>query len=134
MEGVGQPRFERLPDEELIRLALEAIGDRDAGRLGALVADDVRVRTGRGLHEGRDAVDRWAQKRYEHLDRRWALDELRPLGEGWLGRGRAEYAWREDGRVADSTPAWFSFRLGPAGLTELGFHDEEAAARAALGG
>ena len=133
MAGVEQPRFERLPDEETIRLTLEALSDRDVPRLQTLLADDIRVRTGRGVHEGREAIARWSQKTYDHLVRRWALEELRPLGTGWLGRGRAEYAWREDGEVADSSPVWFSFELSGRGLSELGIHDDEPAALAALG-
>ena len=132
MAGVEQPRFDRLPDEETIRLVLEAISDRDDARLQALVADDVRVVTGRGVHEGREAVGRWSQKSYDHLVRRWTLEGLRRFGEGWLGRGRAEYAWRDTGETADAATVWFSFELGPGGLRELGIHDDEPAALAAL--
>ena len=132
MTGVEQPRFERLPDEETIRLVLEALSDRDVPRLQALVADDVRVVTGRGAHEGREAVARWAQKTYDHLYRRWALEGLRRFGSGWLGSGRAEYAWRDSDETADASPVWFSFELGPGGLSRLGIHDDEPAALAAL--
>ena len=132
MAGDEQPRFERLPDEETIRLALEAISDRDAERLQSLLADDIRVITERSVHSGREAVARWSQKAYDHLERRWALEELRQLGEGWIGRGQAQYAWRDSGEVADASPVWFSFRLGPGGLSELAIHADEAAAAATL--
>lgn len=132
MAGEQRPRFERLPDEETIRLALEAISDQDADRLQPLLADEIRVVTERAVHSGREAVARWSAKAYDHLVRRWALEELRPLGEGWIGRGQAQYAWRESGEVADASVVWFHFRLGPGGLSELGIHADEAGATAAL--
>jgi ketosteroid isomerase-like protein len=65
---------------EILRLALEAISDRDADRLAALLAPDVTVRTGRASHEGADAVRAWARKGYDHLDRRYVLEAIDEVG------------------------------------------------------
>ncbi len=124
--------------EEIVRLALEAISDRDAERLRPLLAPGVSVHTGRGSHEGDDAVLAWARKGYEHLDRRWRLESLEPApGRGGedgtlLGRGRVEYVWRESGEVGDTVPIFLLLRLDGQRLARLEVFDELEAALAAL--
>jgi hypothetical protein len=121
-----------LPPEELVELALEAIGDRDPERLRPLLSPRIRITTGRGTHEGTAAALRWAAKGYEYLDRRFALEELVDLGPGMLGRGRVEYVWRDSGEVGDARPAFFTFTLSDGLLAGLTLHDDEQSARAAL--
>jgi hypothetical protein len=122
-----------LDDEQLIALALEAIGDRAPERLRPLVVADVVVSTARGEHRGVEAAIAWAGKGYEHLDRRYRVDSLEPHGAGLLGTGRVEYVWRESGQVGDSSPAFFAFRLRDGLLAGIGIRDDPDAARVALG-
>lgn len=124
-----------LPVEEMVELALEAIGDRDPERLRPLLDEAVVLRTGRSRYEGIEEVVGWVGKRYEHLERRYPLERLSPEGRGWLGRARVEYVWRESGEVGDSCPIWLSLIVSSGGrIAALGLHDDEASARAALGG
>ncbi len=120
--------------EEIVRLALEAISDRDADRLRPLLAPEVTLRTGRGSHEGDDAVLAWARRGYDHLDRRWVLESLEPAPGGsgeegvLLGRGRVEYVWRESAEVGDSSPVFLLVELDGRRLSRLQvFEDLEAA-------
>lgn len=111
---------------------LEALNDRDAARLAPLVAAEVELTTVKGTRHGREAFLEWSQNEYDHLLRRFLLDEAVLAGRGVLGRGRAQYVWREGGAVADTTPVYLSFVFGGALLCELGLHDTEEEARAAL--
>lgn len=116
--------------EEVVRLALEALSDRDTSRMRPLLADHFTVRTGRASHEGADAALAWARKGYDHLDRRWTLDTLEPApGEGGdqgllIGHGRVEYVWRETGEVADSTPTVLLIALEDGLLGRLEIFDD----------
>jgi hypothetical protein len=125
-------RDSSLPAEQVVTLALEAISDHDGERLEPLLHPSVLIITGRSRHEGAAAASAWASRRYSHLDRRYALDELHPMGKGLLGQGRVEYVWRESGEVGDSTRIFFSFQIEDGRLRELGLHDHEDAARSAL--
>jgi hypothetical protein len=122
-----------LPAEELIELALEAIGEHSPERLRPLIDPEVRVVTERGIHEGADAVLAWAAKGYENLNRRFALDALDPIGTGLLGSGRVEYVWRDTGEVGDASPIFLALRLSGEGLLAgLSLHEERAGAVADL--
>lgn len=121
-----------LPPEQVATLALEAISDHDGERLEPLLGPGVLIITGRSRHEGVAAASAWASKRYRHLDRRYVLDDLRPMGRGLLGHGRVQYVWRESGEVGDSTPIFLSFQVDGGLLSELGLHEDEDSARAAL--
>lgn len=124
----------RLPPTELIELALEAIGDRDVERLRPLLSPEIRIETERAVHEGVEAALAWAAKGYEHLDRRFVVERLEPVGAGLLGRGRTEYVWRESGALGDATPQLFGFRIRGGLLAGLALYGSEPEAIAALGG
>lgn len=123
---------------EIVRLALEAISDGDGERLQPLIAPGVTIRTGRASHEGMDAALAWARRGYDHLDRRYVLAGLEPVGDPALGMfvaaARVEYVWRETGEVADSTPLHFAIELRGTLIGRLELHDDEASARRALSG
>jgi hypothetical protein len=121
-----------LPAEQVVTLALEAISDHDGERLEPLLDPAILILTSRSRHEGVAAATAWASKRYRHLDRRYVLDELHPEGKGLLGHGRVQYVWRESGEVGDSTPIYFSLQVEGGRLRELGLHEDEDSARAAL--
>lgn len=117
-----------------IRLLLEAVNDRDLARLRALVPPDFEVVTGRAVHAGAPAVLAWAGRAYEHLERRYAVDRIEPVGSGYLALGRVQYVWRETDEVGDSSPIVFSFELERGRLRRMTLHDDESSARDALGG
>ena len=118
---------------EILRLALEAISDREPDRLATLLTPDVTVRTGRASHEGEDAVRAWARKGYDHLDRRYVLETIEDLGAGsYICRARVEYVWRESGEVGDASRTWLAVELDGALIRRLELHDSEQEARSAL--
>lgn len=121
-----------LPPEQVVTLALEAISDHDGERLEPLLDPGIQIVTARSRHEGVAAASAWASKRYRHLDRRYVVDELHPMGKGFLGQARVEYVWRESGEVGDSTPIFLSLQVEDGRLRELGLHDDADSARAAL--
>ena len=123
-----------LPQRQLIELALEAISDRAPERLQPLLAPDVVIATERGSHAGHEAALEWASKTYEHVDRRFVLDHLEPVGQGLLGEGRVEYVWRESGELGDSTPVFFALQLTDGLLQRLELYDDGRSARSALHG
>lgn len=133
MSGQAAVSVTNLPPEELVGLALEAISDRSPDRLRPLLHPEIRVTNDRGAtYAGPDGALEWAGKRYDHLDRRFVLVAVEPLGDGLLGAGRVEYVWREGGEVGDSAPAYFGFQLRDGLLIALSLHDTEQQARAAL--
>lgn len=97
----------------LARAVLEALSRGDVGEFAALLHREIEIHTARGVTSGRDAAEEWARKRYEHLERRYAIDELRPTAEGVLALVRTQYVWRASGLVGDEEPT----------AIELGFRD-----------
>lgn len=124
-------------DGERARLAteaLEALGRRDAEAFGALVHPEVEIHTSRGVKRGRQAAIEWAGKGYEHLDRRYAIDELHAGEGGWLlAVARVQYVWRDGGEVADESPIGVGFAFRDGAIAELRLIEEVGEALAALG-
>jgi ketosteroid isomerase-like protein len=98
---------------ELARQVLEALSYGDVPGFAALVHPDVEIHTARGVYRGTDEATEWAQKRYEHLERHFALDRLEAKGNEVRARVRTQYVWRESGLVGDEEPA----------VIDLGFAD-----------
>ena len=138
-------------EEDLIALAVEAIGDRDAERLLALMGADAAVITPRGVNRGPEEIAAWVSKSFDHLDRRFVVDRLEPRSGAQPGgenpgggapeeetslaaSGRVDHVWRESQEIGDSTPVAFSFRIASGRITELVVHDDLDAARAWLRG
>lgn len=113
---------------------IEALNDRDAARLGPLLSSEVEIATAKGVRVGRDPAIEWSLADYDHLLRRFLLDEAVAVGEGLLGRARSQYVWKEGGEVADTSPLYLSFEFEGALLARLGLHESEGAARAMLAG
>lgn len=116
----------------LAQAAVEAINSREPGRLGTVLADDVEVVTGRSAHRGKEAAVAWAGKEYNHLVRRFRIDEYRPRGESVLALGSVEYAWSEGEDVADSSPIAIELEFADGRLRRLSLHDDAATALAAF--
>lgn len=93
------------PSAQLARQVLEALSHGDVLAFAALVHPDVEVQTARAVYRGADEATEWAQKRYEHLERHYAIDRLDADGDQVVARVRTQYRWRETGLVGDEEPA-----------------------------
>jgi hypothetical protein len=107
---------------------IEAINSRDHERLAPLLHPEVEVATGRNVHAGPAGVIAWAEKRYDHLVRCYAIDEFRIADERTLALGAVQYVWAEGGEVADSTPIAIEFAFDGALLRLMRLYDDVAAA------
>jgi ketosteroid isomerase-like protein len=99
-------------EEALARRVLAALSRNDTKAFGELAADDIEIHTARGAREGHAEAVAWAANKYDHLQRRYAVDELEAgEGGGVIVRGRTQYVWKEDGQVADETPVAIELRF-----------------------
>ena len=111
-------------EEALARRVLAALSEGDTETFGELAADDVEIHTARGARQGHAEAVAWAANKYDHLQRRYAIDELRGAdGGGVLVRGRTEYVWKDDGAVADSSPVEIVLRFEAGRLALWRFLD-----------
>jgi hypothetical protein len=111
-----------------------AINSRRPERLACVLTDRSAVTTGRNVHAGSEAVSRWARKEYDHLVKRYAIDEYRVEGESVLALGAVQYVWAESGEVGDSSPIALRIELDGECLRDLELHDDTAAALAGFEG
>jgi ketosteroid isomerase-like protein len=89
---------------ELARRVLGALSRGDVQAFAALLHPEIEIRTARGVRRGREEAEEWAQKRYEHLERHYSIDELQVSGEEVLALVRTQYVWRDTGLVGDEEP------------------------------
>jgi ketosteroid isomerase-like protein len=89
---------------DLVRQVLEALSRGDVPGFAALVHPDIEIHTARGVYRGSDAATEWARKKYEHLERHFAIDSLEERGGEVVARVRTQYVWRESGLVGDEAP------------------------------
>jgi ketosteroid isomerase-like protein len=114
------------PSSGLARRVLDALSRGDSAGFAALVHPDVEIHTARGVRRGPREAAAWAASKYEHLERRYEIDELHVAGEHVLVLGRVEYAWREGGKVADSAPVAIALDFEHGLLRRWRFHDDPA--------
>lgn len=117
---------------ELAADLIAAINSRDVDTLGGLLDECSEVVTGRSTHVGPEAIVAWAFKEYDHLLRRYAIDEVRLGDRAVLALGSVQYVWSEDEQVADSSPIALELAFSNGRLRRLHVHDDAAAALAAL--
>ncbi len=98
---------------ELARRALEALSIGDVPDFAAILHPEIEIRTAQTTYLGPEAATEWAQKRYEHLERRFVIDRLEEKGDHVVARVRTQYVWRDSGLVGDEEPA----------VIDLGFRD-----------
>jgi ketosteroid isomerase-like protein len=98
---------------ELARRALEALSIGDVPDFAAILHPEIEIRTAQATYLGPEAATEWAQKRYEHLERHFAIDRLEEKGDHVVARVRTQYVWRDSGLVGDEEPA----------VIDLGFRD-----------
>ena len=88
---------------EVARRILEAISEGDVDAFVALLDPDVEIQTQRGVRRGRDEVARWARSKFEHLERRYEVDEVHTAGTRVVVLPRVQYVWRETRKVGDES-------------------------------
>ena len=88
---------------EVARRILEAISEGDVDGFVALLDPDVEIQTQRGVRRGRDEVARWARSKFEHLERRYEVDEVHTAGTRVVVLARVQYVWRETRKVGDES-------------------------------
>jgi ketosteroid isomerase-like protein len=88
---------------EVARRILEAISVGDVDAFVALLDPDVEIQTQRGVRRGRDEVARWARSKFEHLERRYEVDEVHTAGTRVVVLARVQYVWRETRKVGDES-------------------------------
>lgn len=113
-------------------MIVESINSREPERLAGVLEEASQIVTGRTTHTGPEAISAWARKEYDHLVRRYAIDEYRVGGDSVLALGSVQYCWSESGEVADSTPIAIRIELDGEWLRKLELHDDTAAALAAF--
>jgi hypothetical protein len=118
---------------QLIARIVELINARDVEGIGALLDPGVELMTGRRAWSGVEEFALWLRRSYDHLERRWVIDELEPAGRGWLARARVQYLWSEDRSLGDEAPLVLAFELAGGRLAGLHLCEDEAAGLAALG-
>jgi ketosteroid isomerase-like protein len=90
------------PGPALARRVLDALGRGDVDGFAALLHPDVEIHTARGLRRGTDEAIAWARSAYDHLDRRYEIEEMHVSGERVLVVAQVQYVWRESGEIGDS--------------------------------
>lgn len=119
----------------LARRAIDAINAGEEQALRDLLADDVELNLGRGLRRGPAAVLAWANKQFDHLDRRYAIEEFHPgpATTGAVGVGTVDYLWREENAVGDSSPIALELDFADRRLRRVVVHADPDAALRLLG-
>ncbi|HMC07222.1 MAG TPA: nuclear transport factor 2 family protein [Solirubrobacterales bacterium] len=119
---------------ELAREVLEALSRGDVERFAALLHPQIEIRTARGVRRGLDDAEEWALKRYEHLERRYAIDELRVRGDAVLALVRTQYVWRESGLVGNEEPTAIELEFSDGKLIRWIFREDLAGEPGPAGG
>ena len=91
--------------------AVAAINASDPELIAATFAPLAEIRTGRSIHKGIGAAIAWAEKRYDHLERRYTVAATHTRGDAVLVFGSVEYVWRAEGEVGDSSPIALLFEF-----------------------
>lgn len=110
----------------LARRVLEALSHGDVQSFAALLHPEVEIHTARGVRRGRDEAEEWAQKRYEHLERHYAIDRMDVNGDVVLVLVRAQYVWRDSGLVGDEEPTVIELAFSDGKLIRWTFREDLA--------
>ena len=112
-------------EEELAERVLEALGQDDCEAFGELAGEEIEIHTVRGVRHGHEEAVAWARNKYEHLQRRFAAEQIRPIGPGEvLVTGHTEYVWKETGELADSTAIAIEMRFREGKLVRWRFRED----------
>lgn len=119
-----------LAPDAVAAAVVEAINARRPDRLESLLDERSEVVTGRNTHAGAKAILAWAAKEYDHLVRRYAIDEYRVRDGAVLALGSVQYVWTDGEEVADSSPIAIAIEVSGGRMRRFDLHDDTAAALA----
>jgi ketosteroid isomerase-like protein len=86
---------------EVARRLLAVLGAGDVEAFRELIDPQVEIHTERGVRHGVDEAVRWAARKFEHLQRRYVVDEIQEAGDRVVVLARVQYVWRESDEVGD---------------------------------
>jgi ketosteroid isomerase-like protein len=109
---------------DLARRILEALSLGDVPGFAAMVHPEIEIRTAKTTYLGPEAATEWAQKRYEHLERHYAIDRLEERGDHVIARVRTQYVWRESGLVGDEEPTVIDLAFKEGKLVRWEFRED----------
>jgi ketosteroid isomerase-like protein len=114
------------PSTGRAREVLEALSRGDSERFARLVDPEVEIQTARGVRRGADEAREWASSTYDHLERRYEVEEMHVAGEDVLVLAQVQYVWRESREIGDSTPVAVAMRFVGGKLRSWRVHDDPA--------
>ena len=80
---------------------LAALSEGDVEAFSELIDPGIEIHTQRGVRQGPEEARRWAQTAFDHLVRRYAIEELHEAGNTVVALARVQYVWRESEEVGD---------------------------------
>ena len=120
MTGGGEP------STAIARSVLEALSRGDSEGFARLVHPGIEIHTARGVRRGIDEARRWASSEYDHLDRRYEVDEMHVAGTDVLVLADVQYVWRESGEIGDSSPVAVAMRFEGGLMQRWQVYDDQA--------
>jgi ketosteroid isomerase-like protein len=118
----------------LAKRILEAISEGDVDAFVELLDPEVEIHTQRGVRRGREEVARWARTRFEHLERRYEVDEVHTADNRVAVLARVLYVWRESRKVGDESLVGIVLDLRDGKLLRWRLYDDPMEALEELGG
>jgi ketosteroid isomerase-like protein len=112
----------------LARDVLEALSNGDVDAFAARVHPDVEIHTARGIRRGAAEARDWASRAYDHLERRYSVDEIHVAGQSVLVLAHVQYVWRDSGEVGNSEPVAIELDFEQGRLRRWRLDDDPAAA------
>jgi ketosteroid isomerase-like protein len=102
------------PNAESARHILEALSEGNIDSFVELLDPEVEVHTQRGVRHGPEEVRRWARSKFQHLERRYEIDEVHEAGDTVVALVQVHYIWRESRKIGDTSIVGivFEFRDG----------------------
>jgi len=116
------------PSSALARDVLDALSRGDVDAFVGLVDPEVEIHTARGVRRGCDEAAAWASSSYDHLERRYEVEEMHVAGEDVLVLAKVEYVWREGGEVGDSKAVAVALGFEQGRLRRWEVFDDQAQA------
>ena len=117
----------------LAKRILDAISEGDVDAFVELLDPEVEIHTQRGVRRGREEVARWARTRFEHLERRYEVDEVHTSAARVVVLARVLYVWRESRKVGDESLVGIVLDLRDGKLLRWRLYDDPMEALEELG-
>ena len=117
-----------------MRRLLAALSASDVDAFTALLDPEVEIHTQRGVRHGREEAARWAGSHFEHLERRYQVDELHESGDTVVALARVQYVWREDEKIGDEWLLGLALELRDGRLRRWQLYDDPVEALEELDG